>query len=338
MKAAVFAYSRRGCETARRLLALLGGDCEGYTLERFGYSDFQPLEKPSETFYGKLFHEKDALIFIGAAGIAVRQIAPHVKDKRSDPAVLVVDELGQYVIPLLSGHIGGANALSARLAEGLGAAAILTTATDINGRFSVDSWAAERGYLIGSMALAKAVSAEILERDVPFWSDAPILGALPAGLVRKESGKLGIFVSYRAVSPFERTLQLIPQVLHLGIGCRRGTEKETIKAAVEKVLRDNGLDARAIKAVASIDLKANEAGLLDFCTDAGIPVHFYSAAELQAVEGDFSASSFVQQVTGVDNVCERAALLGAERLLLGKTAQNGVTVAVAVEQWEVRFE
>ena len=103
------------------------------------------------------------------------------------------------------------------------------------------------------------------------------------------------------------------------------------------MLKENGIDRRALKCAASVDLKKDEEGLLSFCERAGLPAEFYTAEELNAVEGDFTASEFVKNVTGVDNVCERAALLGADRLIVRKTAGNGVTVAVAAENWEVRF-
>lgn len=338
MKLAVFAYSRQGCRTARRVL-----DCfpeaerRCYTMERFGEAGFLPLEKPSEPFYGALFRWADALVFVGACGIAVRQIAPHVRDKGQDPGVICIDELGNFVIPLLSGHIGGANGLARRLAEKLGAVAVITTATDINQKFSVDAWAAEQGFVIDSMALAKAVSAGILEGDIPMCSDFPVVTDLPRGVVPGDQGKLGICVSFQKKEPFERTLRLIPRVLRLGIGCRRGTEAAAIREAVTRVFEVQNLDIRGVKGVYSIDLKAKEPGLLAYCEERGLPAAFYTAEELKAVEGNFTPSEFVRSITGVDNVCERAALLGAGRLIVKKTVWNGVTVAVAAENLEVRF-
>lgn len=338
MKAAVFAFTARGCETARGLLkALEGWEIGAYTLDRLAEGGFLPLGKPSRAFYGELFSACDALIFVGSAGIAVREIAPHVRDKRTDPAVLCIDERGQYVIPLLSGHIGGANALSRRLAQTMGALPVITTATDVNGRFSVDTWATEQGFVIGDMQAAKTVSAAILEGDVPLCCDYPIVTALPAGTVAGEKGPVGICISCRDKRPFAVTLPLIPRMLHLGIGCRRGTQESAIRAAVETVFRENVLDLRAVKGVYSIDLKAEEAGLLSFCARRGWPAIFYSAEKLRGAKGDFTPSAFVQSVTGVDNVCERAALLDAERLIVKKTAMGGVTVAVAEEKLEVGF-
>ena len=339
MNAALFAFSRQGCRTGRRVLAALGA--EGFACfapERLEEPGFAPLGKPAKPFYGGLFGEKEALIFVGSVGIAVREIAPHVKSKASDPAVVVTDELGRFVIPVLSGHLGGANALAKRLAAALGAVPVITTATDINCRFSVDTFARDFGYTLSSLPLAKAVSAAVLEGDVPVCSQFPLPDRLPAGLVPGTSGKLGIYIGCRTEQPFEKTLRLVPKILHLGLGCRKGTEEAAIADAVSGLLEENGIDPRAIRCAASIDLKAQEQGLLSFCAARRLPAAFYPAETLRQVAGDFTPSEFVKSVTGVDNVCERAAMVGAQTLIVKKTARHGVTAALAAESWEVRFE
>lgn len=339
MNAALFAYSRRGCATARRVMEALGGyTVQAYTMERFEETGFSPIRRPARDFYGPIFADVQAMIFVSSVGLAVREIAPHLKSKATDPAVLVLDELGQYVIPVLSGHIGGANELAKELAVSLGAQAVITTATDINGRFSVDAWAAKNGCAITSLPVAKAVSAAVLEGDVPLTCDFPVVTDLPRGIVSGAAGALGVYIGVYEKTPFARTLRLIPRIVHLGIGCRKGTGEEAIRAAVDAALAEHGVDKRAVKCAASIDLKAQEAGLLAYCRAEGLPIEFYTAEELRAVRGEFTPSEFVKSVTGVDNVCERAALRNAETLLIKKTARDGVTVAAAAEHWEVRFE
>lgn len=340
MKLALFAYTRRGRDTAllaRDRLLRPGDECRCLAPEKLAGGDFTPLPAPCARSTGPLFAWADALVFVGAAGIAVRSIAPWVRDKRTDPAVLCVDELGRFVVPLLSGHIGGANALALRLAEGLGAVPVVTTATDVNGRFSVDAWAARQGLFLDSMKAAKAVSAAILEGPVPLCCDFPVEGELPPGVVRGDGGAVGVCVSWRRKAPFRETLLLVPPVLRLGLGCRRGIAPEAVRAAVEQVLDQHGIHPRAVKGAASIDLKRDEAGLLDCCAAQGWPLDFYSAGELAALEGDFTPSERVLRVTGVDNVCERAAAMGGGRLIVGKTVRGGVTVAVAEEGWTARF-
>ena len=338
MKIKLFAYSKKGIETGHRIMAATEGEFEAYTVERLAGGGFLPLPKPADPVYKEAFAASDALVFVSSCGIAVRSIAPYVKSKTEDPAVIVTDETGRFVISLLSGHMGGANALTEKVAAAIGAVPVVTTATDANGRFSVDTWAKSNGFAIGDMRAAKAVSAAILETDVPLTSVFPIQGGLPNGIVLGQSGDVGILLSFKKEEPFQTTLRLIPKCLNLGIGCRRGTSEEAIASAIKRVLDDNNLDACAVGCAASIDLKKDEAGLISYCEDAGIPLRFYSAEQLNAVKGEFTASEFVKKTTGVDNVCERAAMIGAEELIVKKTEADGVTVAVAVKKTEVRFE
>ena len=337
MNGAIFAFTERGKATALHVADALEGDWLMRVPERLADRRFEAYAGSLPEYTGTVFH-RDALVFIGAAGIAVRAIAPHVASKRSDPAVLCVDEAARFVIPILSGHIGGANALAVRLALALGATPVITTATDVNGRFSVDAWATERDMAITSMPLAKRVSAEILVRDIPFWSDAcgPDV-ALAPGLVWSDTGDLGICASVRDLHPFRETLLLVPRALQLGIGCRRGTPAEAIDAAVQTVLHSNGLRMEAVAGAASIDVKADEPGLIDCCRARGWSLAFYTAAQLNAVPGSFAPSAFVQRTVGVDNVCERAAAASGGRIIVQKTAVNGVTVAVAEMKWGIEF-
>ena len=338
MRIALFAYSKKGIETGRRIKAALGGEFFCYTAQRLAGAEFLPIPKPSAPLYEAAFRQSDALVFVSSCGIAVRSIAPYIKSKTSDPAVVAVDELGRFSIALLSGHIGGANALAETIAGAIGAAPVITTATDANGRFSVDSWAKRSGWHISDMAAAKRVSAAVLEEEVPLKSDFDVKGRLPNGIVPGTGGRVGIYLTYGTGTPFECTLRLVPKCLCLGIGCRRGTKRESIENAVRTVLTENGIDPNAVASAASIDLKADEEGLLGFCRSFGIPIRFYSSEELNAAEGDFTPSEFVKSITGVDNVCERAAVLGAEKLIVKKTALCGVTVAVGLKKTEVSFE
>ena len=177
MKLAVFAYTRAGCRTAGRVCrALPEAERCCYAPPRLEAPGFAALDAG---VYGEAFANMDALIFVGACGVAVRSIAPFIRDKKTDPAVLCLDERASFVIPLLSGHIGGANALAARLAGALGAKAVITTATDVNGKFAVDAWAAQNGCAIEDFALAKRFAAEILEHDLPLCSEFPVCPPLP---------------------------------------------------------------------------------------------------------------------------------------------------------------
>ena len=331
-RGAVLSFSARGAQTAAQVAEALADEWE---IERHAPDgNLKPLT-------AELFGRVDVLIFVGACGIAVRAIAPLVASKVSDPAVIVLDERGQHVISLLSGHIGGANALAARIAAAIGGEAVITTATDVNRRFSVDAWAARNGLWISDMGAAKRYSAEILKRDLPLHSDFPISGALPQGVYLGDCGDLGTVISCRDISPFKDSLLLVPKRLHLGVGCKRGTSAEAVRAAVRAALDGAGLRGEALKCAASIDVKSDEEGLAAYCAEAHLPISFYTAAQLNEVPGSFTGSAFVRRTVGVDNVCERSAMRSAgpgAKLLVQKTCLDGVTVAVAQEDWSVSFE
>ena len=338
MKIGLICFSDSGAALALRLCKTLEIEkTEVHSTEKFavryGFSAHETVRADMET----LFKTYDALIFICAAGIAVREIAPYVLDKTKDPAVLVIDDRGNYVIPLLSGHIGGANALAKRVAALIGATPVITTATDGNGKFSCDAWATEHGCAISSMQLAKEVSAAILTRDVPIVSEYPLPEPLPESLFKSETGDLGVYIGVKTETPFDKTLRLIPKIVTLGVGCRKDAPEETISETIKTVLEDNEIDVRAVVRIASIDVKKDEAGLLACAKKLGIPIVFYTAEELNTVPGEFEESAFVKQTVGVGNVCERAAVSAGGKLLVRKTALNGVTVAVGIKEWSVVF-
>ncbi len=337
MRASLFCFSDSGAELSLRLCASLGLDrSDVHSVPKFAQKYGFTSHESVCADMGELFKRSDALIFVCACGIAVRDIAPHLKNKMTDPAVIVIDDRGRYVIPILSGHVGGANDLAARIADLIGAIPVITTATDGAHRFSCDSWATTHSCAISSMRLAKKVSAAILVNDVPVSSEYE-LPELPDGLVRGNSGELGIYIGIDDREPYDETLRLIPRILTVGIGCRRGTQAEVISAAVENTLKRSGLDLHAIAEVASIDVKKDEEGLNEAAKRLGVSPVFYTAEELNAVPGEFTESEFVRMTVGTGNVCERAAALSGGELIVRKTAENGVTVAVAKKKWGITF-
>ena len=312
----------------------------------------------------------DAIIFVGATGIAVRAIAPFIHGKAVDPAVLVIDEAGRYVISLLSGHLGGANALARTAASLIEAKPIITTATDAESAFAVDTFAKENGFLLTDRRKAKEVSAKVLRGEkLRIYSDIPMerLVQRPARheaeLVPAQNiDHADIIISYRTrilkpasepnvddrpvkasetQHPLEKMsqgigLRLIAKRVHVGLGARKGVTQAEVAAAVATCLEDAGIDPRAVVDLVSIDLKKQEAGILAYSYERGVPFVTYTAEELRTVEGAFAGSNFVQSVTGVANVCERAAAFAAGRsghaeVLVHKTIHGNVTTAVAVE-------
>ena len=293
----------------------------------------------------------DAIIFVGATGIAVRAIAPFICGKAVDPAVLVIDEAGRYVISLLSGHLGGANALARTAASLIEAEPIITTATDAESAFAVDTFAKENGFLLTDLRKAKEVSAKVLRGEkLRIYSDIPMerLVQRPARheaelVPAQDIDRADIVISYRThiLKPTEKSsqaigLRLIAKRVHVGLGARKGVTQAEVAAAVATCLEDAGIDPRAVVTLASIDLKKQEEGILAYSYESGVPFVTYTAEELRTVEGAFAGSSFVQSVTGVANVCERAAAYAAGRsghaeVLVHKTIHGNVTTAVAVE-------
>lgn len=338
MKLAVISFTRRGenvCEKLMDAMNVAGVECRGYTGRKTGNTNLalQTVSGSLSEWIGQQFAACDGLIFIGAAGIAVRLIAPYLKDKLTDPAVIVVDEAGQFAISLLSGHVGGANRLTEWTAEILNAVPVVTTASDVRGRTAIDVWAVEHGLLLTDQILAKEIAAAILEGEtIGYFSDYPIPQPEGTGYEADVVHRLNVWVTCRMQEAPGIFLRLIPKKLILGIGCRRGTPGNVIETAVRETLEEHHLDIRGVSEAASIDLKKDEAGLLETAAGLGIPFSTYSSEELAAVQGDFSESGFVRQVTGVGNVCERSALCCAGtggRLIVKKQVHNGVTVAVA---------
>ena len=262
----------------------------------------------------------------------MRAIAPHCRSKATDPAVVVLDECGRFAIPLLSGHLGGANDLARRLAKACGAVPVITTATDANGVFAVDEWAKHQHCLVAEPARIKKVSSALLAgRTVRFASDWPIQGTPPAGVEPAGDAAQASFALTITPTMTSNALHIIPRIAVLGIGCKRGTPADKLADAFAAFCAKTKLAPQSIAAAASIDLKKDELGLAEFGQKQGWPVTFYTADELRAMPGQFAHSDFVQSITGVDNVCERAAVLAAGGPVWAhKWARDGVTFAVAL--------
>lgn len=344
MKLAVISFTKAGENICRKLenaFLNAGESCTGYSGKRVAAvpdSGLKPVRGSLSEWTGHQFPQMDGLVFVGAAGIAVRLIAPYLKDKLTDPAVVVVDEAGQFSISLLSGHVGGANRLAERVAEILGATAVVTTASDVRGRMAIDVWAKEHGLAITDRRLAKKIAAALLDGEtIGFFSDIPMAAPEDSGYAKDRWNRLNVWVTCRQNPVLGEALcgeilRLVPKVLVLGVGCRKGTPVGNVETAVRETLKAKNLDIRAVAALASIDLKKEETGLLELAETLGIPFVTYSSEELAAVQGDFTESGFVRQVTGVGNVCERSALFCAGtggRLIVKKQVHPGVTVAVA---------
>ena len=305
------------------------------------------MAEPLQEWTGEAFADHQPILFVGACGIAVRAIAPFVQDKLTDSPVLVMDEKGKHIIPLLSGHIGGANELACRLAEATGAEPVLTTATDVNHIFAVDVFAKKNGLRIENRDGIRYISDKLLRgQQVSVQLDEAFSfqiseAELPEGLVLYDGGTRSDLSPDLVISTMQNkirkqnevrknteVLYLTAKPYVLGIGCKKGKSLTELRNFVEHHVTEE--QRRDCYAIASIDLKAEEVGLQELAQYYGIPLITYSSEVLSQVEGSFSESDFVKETTGVGSVCERAAVcLGKGRLLQRKIAEDGMTLAVA---------
>ena len=296
MRTAIISLTAKGARLAEKISAKVGG-------QTFAKGkNFSKLADLVAEIFGKF----DGLIFICAAGIVVRMIAPHIVSKLSDPAVLVIDESGRNVISLLSGHVGRANELALEIAKTIEANPVITTATDVEGKFSVDFVVSKFGLVPEPKEAIKAINSAILRNEEIF---------VTAGDVR---------------------LNLIPQNLIAGVGCRRGTSSLKIFEAIQRACAMIHQPIERVKLLASVDAKKDEAGLVSLAEVMGLEIKFFTAAELQQKIDEYKLeeSKFVTRSVGVGNVCEAAALCCVEnaRFALPKTAFKGVTVALLWEK------
>ena len=352
----VMAFTAAGLETAERLSGIFSqqknaevrffaparlaqaADLEAAAAEPPAFSSSSLVE-----FTSLAFAEADHIIYIGAAGIAVRAIAPHLKSKDTDPGVIVMDEKAAYVIPILSGHIGGANALALDMARALGAQAVITTATDVNGVIAIDSWAMQNHMKIDRIGNIKHISSAVLEnRRIKLYTQCR--GSFAGQKAHELTGLHKSFENLESLdSPnppessgsdvplvvitdshslikdvrkrFPEALVLIPCVTFAGMGCRKDIDFLPAEELFDQALTELDLDVRAIRSLNSVDLKKDEKALLMLAEKYGIEFNTFSAEELMEAElytdAEMSHSELVSRVAGAGNVCERAAVMGA---------------------------
>ncbi len=351
-KTALVAISRHGSRLARRLQQGLPG------AELFlpGQSEsgvepgVQRRQGRAGELMAQLFARYRELVIFGSVGMAVRLVAPLASDKHTDPAVVVVDDAGRFAVSLLSGHLGGANALAARVAEILGAQPVITTASDVLGTPAVDLLGREFGWRLEGHEQVTRVSAAVVNGETvglvqetgerEWW---PREKPLPPGLLRLGSleelahadCQAAIIISDRLLPVQAKLLAphvvLRPRSLVAGIGCNRGTTREEIEEAIEAALVGHGLSTASLARIGTVDLKSDEPGLRQVTEGLGIELMLFSPRELDGVDGLPNPSTVVQGWIGSRGVCEPAALLASAggELLVPKQKTKNVTVAVA---------
>jgi cobalt-precorrin 5A hydrolase len=337
---AVLSVTRQGVALARRLEASLPARLTVYVTEK--YADDAPahyvrfadkLQPVVDAAWGR--HE--ALVFIGAAGIAVRMIAPHVVDKRFDPGVVVMDIQGRFAIALCSGHLGGANELARRIGDAVGAIPVVTTGTDVNETLAPDVLAKQLGADVENWDALKVVSGALVDgKRVGVLADVSVDVSMYRSKNVHPTEDLdgfdaGVGVTHRVIHTDTPTIWLRPKVLVVGVGCNSGTSREEIEREVDGTLAEAGLSPRSIREVATIELKKDEPGLVAFASGRGLPLRWFSAETIHREAPPFERSEAVFRHIGVYGVAEPAAMLaaGASTCLVPKQRRGNVTVAVA---------
>lgn len=351
MKIAIIAITKGGCQLGSRLAAKIKAEADLFIPERFKEeikADANIFDGNLKALVANIFPNYSGLVFIMAAGIVVRMIAGLIKDKRVDPAVVVMDEKGDYAISFLSGHLGGANELSRKCALAVGAIPVITTATDVNNKPSIDLIAKELNLAIENHRSIKIISAAMVNNErVGIVDRYGLLKRYYAGEdednVRYYSSityavhvnaSAYIFLTNRDSEIFKKRKNILflrPKNLIAGIGCNRNTKASEIEKVYFDVLKENNLSPLSVRNIATIDVKKNEKGLNNFVKKHRFDVIYYTKDELNTIEPPSGESENTLKNVGAKGVCEPAAMLssGARSLIVKKQKIGNVTIAVA---------
>ncbi len=324
----IFAVTRRGMATAKRVAEIL----EGARVYKF-----------SMQLAREKFREGDSLVFVMALGIVVRTIGPVVRDKWTDPPVVALDEDGRNVISVLSGH-RGANELAKRIADALGGSPVITTATDVRGKKSVEALAEALGLEMDICSELKEVNAAIADDktvglilDVESERDLHT-GVLPEhiSICDSQNGFEALIAVTNKIGQRWRVpcAVLRPRNLIAGIGAKRGVGAQDVLRAIEQACRNSRFSVESLAALSTVDFKSGDRGIAEAAEKLGVPLRFVSSAEIKKNESKFSASEAVRKRVGIPAVCEPCAVLAGRDAVLvaGKRAYAGVTVAIAEER------
>ena len=341
-KIALWAVTPKGAVLAKKIAESMP-DSELHLSDNLNLNDIRAsyFERLSDAVSSE-FHAYSGHIFIMSTGIVMRLISSHLKSKTTDPAVVVIDELGHHVISLVSGHIGGANELAIKVAGLTGADPVITTATDVNQVPAIDILAKQHNLFIENPGAIKNINMAFITGKKFYLHDpykllresispSHILEDVKKGQIPENKDIPGVFIDDVIVDLPKQTLILRPGSLVAGIGCNRNTSMNEIKGFLKEVLEESNLAIASVIRIATINLKADEPGLLALGEELKLPISFYDKNELYRVEGIVSPSEMVEKHTGVTSVCEAAAILASNngKLIVEKHSTRNVTVAIA---------
>lgn len=352
---AIVAITKHGVNLARELQQKFANS-DLYYMNKFEKGDEK--EKGIQLFTGSvrlllpaLFQNYKGIILFVSLGAVVRMIAPLLKDKKTDPAIVVIDDLGINVISVLSGHLGGANELTKQIAAYMHARPVITTASDVQKTIPVDLFGRQFGWVIEADEKVTSVSASVVNEekvaviqesgeknwwnhDLPLPENIIVYHSLKEAVKAKPNAAL--IITHRILSN-EETKVLTngvlyrPKVIVLGVGCNRGTSAEEIERVITETLTELQFSIKSVKALCTIDIKKDEDGLLQIVNKYGWDFIFYTPEELNSVEIS-NPSETVYKYTGAYGVSEPAALLysNSQKLALPKKKSGNVTISVAI--------
>ncbi|MDQ0214226.1 cobalt-precorrin 5A hydrolase [Oikeobacillus pervagus] len=351
----VAAITKHGVETARNLRKVFP-NIDVYYMSKFAKGDEEALnihlfEGSVRLLIPSLFHTYKGIVFIISLGAVVRMIAPVLKDKKTDPGVVVIDDKAEYVISVLSGHIGGANELTREVAAAIDATPIITTASDVQKTIPVDLFGSHFGWTWDSSEKLTPVSASVVneekvaviqESGEKNWWIYP--SPLPANIhlydsisqALQEEPKAALVVTHRILKEDEEAILqngvvFRPRVIVLGMGCNRGTSASEIEQVIIETLDELQISIKSVKAIATIDLKKDEEGFLEVAQKYDWEFVYYTPDELNEMPID-DPSDTVYKYTGAYGVSEPAAkrYSGDNQLILGKKKSGNVTISVGM--------
>jgi len=323
----IIAFTQKGRKLACKILTHTSGKL--YTKGT--------IPSSSKDDFSEIWLKHSEIIFIGATGIAVRYIAPHLVKKDQDPAVLCIDDQGKFVISLLSGHLGGANNLAQVISNMIGATPVITTASDGRGFTAIDLIAKGYNLYIEDLASITPITTLMVDgEEIGYYSTVSIPMDYPRlktfSRPREiQNVKGALLISEELIDLEIPHAILRPKNLNVGIGARRGVFSEKIYDLLLKTFEEQNLSVHSIKAIGSIDVKADEEGIIKLADKLNVPYRTFAKSELEPYESQCRGSDFVKKTVGVSSVsCTSALKLGGQ-LILDKNAQDGITISITKE-------
>ena len=327
MKIAVISLNKKGDIIAERI-------AESILIDLYSKTEIKDFNINNIT--KEVMEKYEAVVFLSSTGIAVRSIASYIKSKDIDPAVIVIDVLGKYVISLLSGHLGGANALSLKLSKLIGAVPVITTATDILKVKAPDIIAMENNLIIDSLKDAKEISALLVDGKKVAFIDEENEIPVPEGYVITNFEDLQgiVYVTYKIkLNNFEKftdlkKLKLIRKNIVLGIGCKKNYPAEKMIEQVCEKLKELNIDKRAVKYVVTVEIKKDEKAILELNKFFNAELRIFTKDAIREVQHKYKGSDFVEKSIGIRAVCEPCVELCDSTLLTEKLSLSGMTLCV----------